>query len=186
MRSNNRRSRRTHQSISFLDRTLYKAVIAAELVCETAQTWANFMAKPRRPSIKYWLLAMAIVLCGFVGYVWWDMDSMMQTFRMTNQVYQEVRSPDGRYMATLAYSDGLTYGYYFVSLVPVTGWHRLQPDDPIPHDEVAEVAAEGLDTISWKGTDELVVNYEKSGTEAAQFVIQKRAWRDVHIVYRGA
>ena len=134
--------------------------------------------------MRYWLLGIGIVLLGGVVVVTWYVNSMAQTFRMRNMVYQQVSSPDGRYVATLAYSDGPTYGYYFVCLQPSAGWRPLQSDDPIPPDEVAEVAAEGLGPIHWQGGHALVVGYAKSGVEQAQFVLQKRSWRDVRIVYR--
>ncbi len=65
--------------------------------------------------------------------------------RMTNQVYSEQVSLGGRYVATLAYRDGLTYGYEFLSLQPRARWHPLRPDDPLPKDEVAEMADEGIE-----------------------------------------
>ena len=104
---------------------------------------------------------------------------------MHNQIYQEVKSPDGSYVATLAYRDGMTFGYFFVCLRPSAGWHALGADDPIPQDEVIEAAAEGIDHLAWQGNHTLVVQYEKSGVEAAQFVSQPKAWRDVRILYHG-
>ena len=89
-------------------------------------------------------------------------------------------------MATLAYRDGPTFGYYFVSLQPAIGWHHLQPEAPLPHDEVAEVAAEGLETIAWAGADKLVVAYDKSSQDKTEFVLQKKTWHGVHLVYRGS
>lgn len=136
--------------------------------------------------MKYWLLGIGLFLLGGAVVVAWYVNSVAQTFRMHNMVYQQISSPDGRYVATLAYSDGLTYGYYFVCLQPSAAWHSLQPDDPIPQGEVAEVAAEGLGPIHWQGGHKLVVGYAKSGEEQAQFVLQHRAWRDVRIVYHGS
>ena len=125
---------------------------------------------------------LTILMLFGAGY--WSVNRAMQAFSMHNQVHQETKSPDGKYVATLAYSDGLTYGYFFVSLQPSGGWHSLGSDDPIPKDEVVEVAAEGLDNITWQGNHTLIVKYVKSGDDAAVFEVKQKSWKDVHIVYR--
>ena len=136
--------------------------------------------------VRYWLLGSMVVLTVTIGSFSWRVNSVMQAFRMTNQVSQEIRSPDGKYVATLAYSDGPTFGYYFVALQPAADWHHLQPNDPIPQDEVAEVAAEGLNKITWAGNDKLVVSYDVSSNDKAQFMLRKKTWHDVRLVYRGS
>lgn len=134
---------------------------------------------------KRGLVGGGIVLLAVLAVGGWNFYRLTQAFHMKNQVYSETRSPDGMSVATLAYRDGLTFGFYFVTLQPAAGWHPLQPDDPVPQTEVAEVAAEGLDAVTWHGPHTLVVTYEKSGEEHADFVLRKPRWRDVRIVYRG-
>ncbi len=104
---------------------------------------------------------------------------------MQNEQIQEIRSPDGRYVATIAYSDGPTFGYYFVCLQPARGWKTLQENDAIPNDEIAEVAAEGLRPIAWKSNHELMIDYDATNDDddKAQFTLQRKSWRDVGIVY---
>lgn len=134
-----------------------------------------------------WLLGCgAVFAVALAACAWWINSMMAKTFRMSNMVYQEAISPDGKYAATLAYRDGLTSGFYYVSLQPKAGWHHLQPDDPILHDEIAEVAAEGLESLAWTWPRILIIDYDKSGADKTQFVIQKKSWRDVRIAYRGS
>jgi hypothetical protein len=139
----------------------------------------------KRPAVKRWLMGCGIglllLLIVIGGFIYW----VSLVFGMHNQVYQQIKSPDGRYMATLAYRDGMTFGYFFVSLQTTAQWNPLQPNDAIPQDEVAEVAEEGLNTITWVGNHKLLVDYNKFGIEEAQFVLQTKTWRDVRIAYRG-
>lgn len=102
---------------------------------------------------------------------------------MTNQVYSEQPSPDGRAVATLAYHDGLTYGYEFLSLRPRAGWRSLRPDDPIPADEVAEMADEGINRVTWAGPHTLIVWYDPS-TPKDCFVKRGTSWRGVRLVWK--
>jgi hypothetical protein len=128
-------------------------------------------------------LGAVVVLGG--GYILLCVQ-LMQGLRMDNEVSAEQRSPDGQYVATLAYRNGPTFGFYFVSLQPAEGWHSLDTYDPIPETEVAEVAAEGLGPVEWKGPHKLVIWYNSSGMEKAMFVKQQKHWRDVQIVYSGS
>jgi hypothetical protein len=107
---------------------------------------------------------------------------MNQVFRMTNQTYQETVSPDGKYVATLAYRDGLTFGFEYLSLQPRSGWRHLRTDDPIPDDEVAEMADEGIDSVVWLNAHTLVVKYEP-GMRADCFVKRSQSWRDVRLTW---
>jgi hypothetical protein len=104
---------------------------------------------------------------------------------MTNMVYSVVKSPNNKYIATLAYRDGLTFGYYYVVLQTAAAWRPLKPGDPIPNGEVAEVAAEGLGPIQWKGNNCLLMDFDTSTDEKAVFVFRKPYWNDVKIVYNG-
>jgi hypothetical protein len=141
----------------------------------------------KRPLIKRLVLGCGIVLLMALAAFGWYMHLLMQAFDMDNEDCTQLRSPDGRYVATLAYRNGMTFGFYFVCLQPAAGWHPLQPGDPIPQDEVAEVAAEGLDSLTWVGSHKLVVHYEKdTGNDKTEFVLQQKAWRDVRIAYRGS
>jgi len=141
-------------------------------------------------NLKRWLIAGCLVLLMLSGTGAWYVYEVIPIGSMSNQVYQETKSPDGNFVATLAYRDGLTFGYYFVCLHSSEGWHSLGADDPVPKDEVAEVAEEGLDSIAWQGNHILVVNYVKSkpGKDnylAANFVLKHQVWKDVHITYHG-
>lgn len=142
--------------------------------------------KQKKTKLKRWLTGIGIgLMVLFVGAGWYIDRVFFAIGEMRNEVYQEVKSPDGKYVATLAYSDGLTYGYYSVSLQTIQLWHPLGTNDSIPKDEVAEVAAEGVDHVSWHGNHKLVIDYEKTGVEAAEFTLRQKAWRDVQIAYQG-
>ena len=144
------------------------------------------MTEERRITRRRWLLGIGVAVTLVLIYAGWSTVQGLQSIgAMTNQTYQQVKSPDGRYVATLAYRDGMTFGFGYICLQPLKDWHSLKLDDPLPKSEVVEVAAEGLQTISWKGNQTLIVTYQKSGEEAAQFVTQPQHWRDVTIVYRG-
>jgi len=133
--------------------------------------------------VGYWVFGIVLFLA--VGLFSCAMSASMQALRMTNEDIRELRSPDGKYVATLAYRDGLTEGFYYVSLSPAKGWHHLQANDPIPDDEVAEVAAEGLEKIAWAGSGKLIVTYDATSSEKAEFAFKKTVWHGVRIVYRG-
>ncbi len=144
------------------------------------------MMQARKTKIKRWLLSGGIGILLVLSVASWYINRTLNAIgSMNNEVFQEIKSPDGRNMATLAYRNGMTFGFGYICLQPVQGWHPLKPDDPVPASEIVEVAAEGLETISWKGNHKLVVVYENSGNEAAQFVTQPKQWQDVRIVYHG-
>ena len=144
------------------------------------------MTPGRKTKLTRWLFGCGAGILLTLLLAGWYINSAFHALGdMSNQVYQEVKSPDGRTVATLAYRSGMTFGYGFLCLQPSQNWHPLKPEDPIPPGEVVEVAAEGLDTISWQGNDKLVVTYTNSGNEAAQFVLKPKQWRNVAIVYRG-
>lgn len=141
-------------------------------------------------NLKRWLIAGCLVLLMLSGAGAWYVYEVIPIYSMSNQVYQETKSPNGKYVATLAYRDGLTFGYYFVCLHSSEDWQSLGANDSVPKDEVAEVAAEGLDSIAWQGDHTLIVNYVKSkpGKDndlAADFVLKHQSWNDVHIIYHG-
>lgn len=97
---------------------------------------------------------------------------------MWNTVEQTSTSPDGRYEGTLVYRDGLTFGYYFVTLKP-TSFSVFNILD-YPYKKVTEVAAEGLTGMSWSNKRTLVIDYDAE----AYFVQQDKSWRDVSLIYR--
>ena len=97
-----------------------------------------------------------------------------RAFQMHPTTYSVVRSPGGRYEAHLIYYDGLTFGYYFVSVQDVSPLMRW-----LPVHEVAEAAAEGFDSIHWKDSRTLVISYDSD----ASFVQKDRRWNDVSIQY---
>ncbi len=75
-----------------------------------------------KKSTKNWLIGIAMsVLIVFIALAWLANRQLNAIFGMTNQVYQETKSPDGNYAATLVYRDGLTFGYYFVTLQSLAG-----------------------------------------------------------------
>ncbi len=144
------------------------------------------MKKQKKTKLKRWLTGIGIgVIVMLIGAGWYIDRVFLAIGEMRNENCQELKSPDGKYVATLAYSDGLTYGYYFVSLKTIQLWHPLGTNDPIPKDEVAEVAAEGINDVSWHGNHKLVVEYVKSGDEAAEFTLRQKVWHDVQIAYQG-
>ena len=67
-------------------------------------------------------------------------------YDMSSSIRQEAKSPDGKNVAVLAYRDGLTYGYQYLTLQPVSGWHR-KDDERVTQEgltKVTEMASEGL------------------------------------------
>lgn len=95
-------------------------------------------------------------------------------FSMHEDVEDVQLSPDGRYRATLSYSDGLTFGYYHV-LIEDRRWHGL-----FAPDEVTEVASEGLTGIRWLSSRTLSVRWSCPQDE---FVLRRQRWGSVHVVY---
>ncbi len=100
----------------------------------------------------------------------------------TDEVYARAKSPDGKYLAKLKYYDALTFGYYHVAI------QKLGSKEPTASDDdVVEVAAEGLNSLHWKGKRVLVVDYDatkhKDPEEDTLFVKKPRSWRGVKILY---
>ncbi len=130
------------------------------------------------------LVGSALLAFAIVAVFCYKLSQVFHAMRMRNEQVQEVRSPDGRYVATIAYSDGPTFGYYFVCVQFARSWKPLQEDDAIPNDEIAEVAAEGLGSIAWKSNHELMIDYDATNSDdKAEFTLQRKTWRDVAIVY---
>ena len=140
----------------------------------------------RRAKIfKILALVIACVVCVTAVAGYFINRSIEQVFGMTNQVYQETVSPNGKYVATLANSDGsvLPDGFEYLSLSPTQGWRHLQSNDPIPKDEVAEMDAAGIQSVAWKNGTTLVVKYATD--MPSDFVMKAQKWHDVSIIYLG-
>lgn len=157
----------------------------------------NQMDDPRLPNVAPWDLIVAVAtnyvtrrvgfitdhrihaltvltpLCAIIAGLY-IVCGTISPFRMSIIQSNSTTSPDGRYVATLAYTDGLTYGYYFVIVKPRHIWNIFEGGH-----EVTEAAAEGIDTINWKGNHTLVVHYDKE----CEFEVQEKRWRDVGIEY---
>lgn len=107
---------------------------------------------------------------------------------MRSEIHQEVKSPDGKNVAVLAYRDGLTFGYYYITLQPILGWHHksnaLVTQEGLT--KITEVAAEGLEGVKWKDAQTLIISYngKEHGDDAVEFVVQKKQWNSIRIVYR--
>ena len=102
---------------------------------------------------------------------------------MSNMSIQEVPSPGGRYVATLSYRDGLTYGFQFLSLQTRAKWHPLHADDPVPADEVGEMGDAGITGIRWLNERTLLMRYDRA-IPADCFVKKGQCWHNVRLLWR--
>jgi len=100
---------------------------------------------------------------------------------MTNEVWQTAIAPGGKYVATLAYYNRITFGYEYLTLYPNDLQHRLLDTGPASHDEVGEMADEGIDCVAWLSAHTLLVKFDPI-TPADQFVLRKQTWRGVRIL----
>jgi hypothetical protein len=114
-------------------------------------------------------VAVALIAVWVLGVVF------LSPFRMHEDVVQQLVSPDGKYTAMLSYRDGLTFGYYHVTLERPALWGFRR------RDEVTEVASEGLDGIAWRGPRTLVIHFSCPENE---FVLQAHQWHGVRIAYK--
>jgi hypothetical protein len=126
--------------------------------------------KTNRPLIIACISLVAVVLLG----IWVLGVVFLSPFRMHEDEEQQLVSPDGKWTAVLSYRDGMTFGYYHVTLERPALWGLRRPH------EVTEVASEGLDGIAWRGPQTLVVRYS---CPANEFVVQELQWHGVRIVY---
>ena len=107
---------------------------------------------------------------------------------MRNQVQKELRSPDGRYVATFAYRDGLATGFFYVCVQPASRWEHLKVDAPIPDHEMVEMTPPGPSSVAWTGSHTLRIVYQESGAEDVRpyFLKREETWRDIRVEYVGS
>jgi NADH:ubiquinone oxidoreductase subunit 6 (subunit J) len=134
-------------------------------------------ARPRTWLVTTALLGSIVATAPCAGFL-----LFMEPFRMWDETQQTARSPDGAYTAKLLYKDGLTFGFQHVT-IDMAGRHVFGG-----HADIAELASEGADAISWSGNRTLVISYDatrhKDPDCDTMFVSQLKSWRDVHIEYR--
>jgi hypothetical protein len=130
----------------------------------------------RTRAVRICVGSMAAILPCF-GFLFF-----LSPFRMWDETMATSTSPDGVYIATLYYKDGLTFGFQHVT-VDRSGWHLFGG-----HAELAELACEGVAGLSWRDSHTLFVDYD--GTKHpnrdydTEFVSRQSRWRDVQVIYR--